>query len=82
MIQIREEAMLLTAKSKAYDMDGNKGTSHRVRVLIGGDIFPLKATAEQVEHYVELENEKGEVVIALTSVKENPVFTFVSFERS
>lgn len=82
MIQIKEEAMLLTVKSKAYDIDGNKGTSHRVRVLIGGDIFPLKATAEQVEQYAQFENEPGEVVFILSSVKENPVFTFVSFEQS
>lgn len=82
MIHIEENAMLLTTKSKAYDIDGNKGTSHKIRVLIGGDIFPCRATAEQVEQYKDDENEQGIVRIDLSTVKENPVFTFVGFERS
>lgn len=82
MIKVTEKATLLTAESKPYKVDGNEGVSHKVRVLVTGEIYSLKATEEQVLNYKPVEGETGEVTFILTSKKENLKAELVAFEPS
>jgi len=80
-MEIVTNATLLTAESKPYEIDGNKGISHKARFLIGGEIFKVNATADQV---VQLNKSSGgsmgELTLNITSPKENVKVSMVSFE--
>lgn len=78
-MQFKSEATLLTAESKPYNIDGNAGTSHRIRVNVEGEIYACKSTAEQVNSLKEFEGKKGEVVLKVLSRKENLSLQLVSF---
>mgnify|MGYP003376993148 CR=1 FL=1 len=67
-MQIQIEGKFLSAESKAYNVDGNEGTSHRVRLATSeGDIYPFKSNQEQVA-LLNSKFKKGDEVTALVSV--------------
>jgi len=78
-MELKEDATLLSAESRPYSVDGNEGTSHRVRLLIGGEVFSCKSTAEMVSSLQKLIGEVGEAHIKVLSRKENLSIEFVNF---
>lgn len=80
MKPIKEQALLLSAESTPYNIDGNSGVSHKLRFLVGTEIFPLRATENDVISFKQKEGDEGELTFRLTSRKENPQIHFVSFE--
>jgi len=80
-MQIEQEAKLLTAESKPYEISGNSGVSHKIRLNIAGEIYVCKSTAEQVAEYKSFEGEEGTVVIKIESRKENLSLKLISFEK-
>jgi len=76
---ITEQGTLLSAESKPYNVNGNEGISHKIRVLIDGQIFPCKSSSTQVAQYKSYENKYGEITISLTSRKEALVVDFMEF---
>jgi len=79
-MKIETKAMLLTAESKPYNVDGNSGTSHKVRFNIDGEIYVCKSTEAQVNDLRRFEGESGTVVIRVLSRKENMSLECVSFD--
>lgn len=79
-MQFEEKAILLSAESNPYDFNGNQGTSHRVRVNVGGEIYVCKSTPEQVLELKHLVKQEGVAVLKFTSVKESLSLQLVSFE--
>jgi len=79
-MKFEEQAILLTAESKPYNMNGNSGVSHRVRVSVKGEVFACKSTEEQVIALKPFEGQEGTAVLKLKSVKENLSIELVSFE--
>ncbi len=77
-MRLKETGKILTAQSKPYNINGNEGVSHKVRVLFDTDIFPLKATPELVEQCSDLTGEEVELIIDLTSIRENIGVSLVS----
>jgi len=75
-----EKAKVLSAESKPYDFDGNKGTSHKIRLSIGGEIFSVKSTEEQVNEFKKYVGQEGQVVVSFSSPKENLKMTIDSFK--
>lgn len=80
MLEIKQKGTVLSADSKPYDIDGNKGISHKVRLLIGHEIFNLKTT----ESFVTLANSRRgkevNVTISLTSPRELAKLELVGIE--
>jgi len=79
-MDIQTKAKLLTAESKPYNVDGNSGTSHKIRLNIAGEIYVCKSTAEQVASLKEFEGQEGDAHIRVESRKENMSLKLVSFE--
>jgi len=78
-VEKKEKGTLLTAQSKPYDVNGNTGTSHRVRVFVAGEIYSCKSSAAQVEQMKPLEGKQGEATLRFTSLKEAVNVELVSF---
>jgi len=78
-MKVETVAKILSAESKPYNMNGNEGISHRVRILVDGEIFACKSSANQVAQLKEHINEEGDVTLSFTSRKENLGVELVSF---
>lgn len=78
-MKVKTKATVLTAESKPYSFEGREGVSSKVRVLVDGDIIPLKATEAQVVEATLLLGKKGEVEFDITSRKENVQLLYVGF---
>lgn len=76
---LKEKAQLLTSESKPYKMNGNEGVSHRIRVSVQGEIYPLKATEAQVMQCRQYVGKQGEVTFDLQTRKEALTLQFVDF---
>jgi len=70
MLEYKAKGQILSAISKPYDFDGKSGTSHRVRVLTGGEIFNCKSSESQVELMKTVVGKEGEIVLGISSPKE------------
>jgi len=81
-MQFETESKLLTAESKPYSIDGNTGTSHKIRLNIEGEIYVCKSTAEQVAEFKQYEGVDGLAVVEVVSRKENMSLKLVSFKAS
>jgi len=79
-MEIKTQALLLTAESKPYDFNGNSGVSHRIRLNVNGEIFVIKSTEKQVREVSPNVGEEGTAVIKVNSRKENLSLELVSFE--
>jgi hypothetical protein len=79
MQNIEVKAVLLTAESNPYKIDGNEGVSHKIRLSIGGEIYSCKSTADQVASLKQYEKQEGEAVIDVVSRKEAMSLKLVSF---
>jgi len=75
-MKFEEKAQCLSAESTPYSFAGNEGVSHKVRALVGDEIFALKATESLVAE-AETKIAEGEVTlhVDLTSPKENVKLT-------
>jgi len=60
-IEKEEKGQVLSAVSKPYDFNGNSGTSHKIRVFAGGEIFNCNSTESQVALYKEHVGKSGVV---------------------
>jgi len=83
-MQYEEKVKVLSADSKPYNIEGNEGVSHRVRFLVleAGEIFNVRASAEQVEDLKDYIGSEGVAVLVFKSPKENLRVELVSFEPS
>jgi len=79
-MKFKEQAKLLSAESNAYSFQGRDGVSHKVRLLIGDEIFSMRSSHEQVNDLKDLVGREGEATIEITSPKENLSAKLVSFE--
>lgn len=78
-MEIKTQAVCLSAESKPYNFQGNSGTSHAIRFNVNGEIFLCKSTESQVAEYKQYVGEEGEATFKLTSPKENIKLSVVSF---
>lgn len=76
---IEEKAKLLSAESNPYTIDGKEGVSHKLRFLIGGEIFSSKGTAEDVKEHLDNVGADGTVTLQFTSRRELLGCKFVDF---
>lgn len=81
-MKFEEEAILLTAESKPYNVEGNTGTSHRVRLSINGEIYSCKSTEAQVASLKGDVGKRGTATVVIKSRKENLSIELESFEKS
>jgi hypothetical protein len=79
MILFKTPGTLLTAESRAYSFQGNEGTSHKVRVNVGGEIYSCRSTADQVSALKRFEGREGNLELAFESPKENVRVSLSSF---
>jgi len=79
-MDIETQAKLLTAESKPYSVDGNTGTSHKVRLNINGEIYVCKSTPEQVSSLQPFVGQEGIAFIQVVSRKENMGLILVTFK--
>jgi len=80
-MKFEEKATVLTAESKPYEFNGNSGVSHRVRLLIGTEIFAIKSTEKQV---LEAKNYVGKdvtVELLITSPRESVKVDLLKIEE-
>jgi len=78
MIKTLVTGQILTAESKPYDIDGNVGVSHKVRINVNGEIYPLKATEDLVKIASRFIEHTIDVEIGISSYKENLKIELVS----
>lgn len=81
MITITKKALILTADSKAYSFDGRSGTSYKIRVLIDGFTYPLKATQEQVDLAQKYLQKSVDLTFQISAPKENVRMDFLSIDE-
>jgi len=79
-IEKTEKGQVLSAVSKPYDFNGNSGTSHKIRVFAGGEIFNCNSTESQVALYKEHVNKSGDVTLKFSSPKESLVVEVLNFK--
>lgn len=77
-MRITTKARVLTALSKAYNIGGNEGISHKVRVLVDSEIFNCKADEVLVEKFVHLVGKDVKVELDFISPKENVAVVLLS----
>lgn len=76
---INQKVIILETKERDYEFNGTKGTSYKVRLLCGVDIFSCKTTKEILSI---LEPEKTyQAEISIRSVKEEPIFELISAKK-
>jgi alpha-L-fucosidase len=80
MQNIKVQAKLLSAESKPYSVDGNTGTSHKLRFNVDGEIFVFKSDEDQVKELVDSVGTEGDLTFSIVSRKENMSLKCVSFE--
>lgn len=78
-MEIETRAKLLTAESKPYNVDGNVGTSYKIRLNIDGEIYVCRSTEAQVLQMKEHEKAEGVAVLKVNSRKENLSLELYSF---
>lgn len=74
------EAKLLEAIEKPYNVNGNEGISYKLRVLISDEIFEFKSSSHQVESMRGLVGKTGKAKIAFSSPKERLTAHLVSLD--
>jgi len=74
---VKTKAKVLSAESKPYDMDGNKGVSHKVRFFIEDSIYPAKTDEATVLRFKNLVGKDVTVELNFTSVRENPAVALI-----
>jgi len=79
-MKFKETAKLLSAESNAYSFQGKEGVSHKVRLLIGDEIYSIRSNHEQVQDLKEVVGDEGQATIEITSPKENLSAKLLSFE--
>jgi len=79
-MKIDTNATLLTAESTAYAINGNSGTSHKIRLNVDGEIYVCKSTAEQVASLKHYAGKQGRAVLRVNSRKENLSLSLELFE--
>jgi len=79
-MEFTSDAQLLTAEAKSYNVQGNAGTSHKIRLNVNGEIFACSSSAEQVEAFKQHEGKQGSATFKLVSPKESLKLRLVSFE--
>jgi len=79
-MKFKETAKLLSAESNAYSFQGRDGVSHKVRLLLGDEIYSIRSTHEQVQELKDLVGQEGEASIEISSPKETLVAKLLSFE--
>jgi len=77
-MQVTAKGKILTAESKPYDVNGNKGVSHKVRILFDTAIFPCKASEKQVTDLQKQLLKDLQCTVEFTSIKENLGIVLVS----
>jgi len=80
-MQIATKALILTAESKPYNIEGNEGVSHKIRLNVNGEIYVCKSTPEQIKELKDKEGTEGTAVIKVESRKENMSLKLLSFEE-
>lgn len=78
-MEFEEKAVLLTAESKPYDFNGNTGVSHKIRLMIGGEIFEMKSSPEQVSELANDLKKSGLAKLKISSPKEKLKMELVGF---
>lgn len=81
-MQILKSAQVLSAESRPYDFDGNKGVSHTVRLLIDGEIYPCKASESLVTEFKSYEGQDADVELDLQSRRERITLHLVGLAQS
>ena len=81
MITIKEKAKVLSSDSTPYDFKGNEGVSHRVRLMVDGEIYAIKSSDKQVEAVKQFVGKDVTVVLNVTSPKELLKMVLVSVEE-
>jgi len=79
-MKFEETAKLLSAESNAYSFQGKEGVSHKVRLLIGDEIYSIRSTHEQVQELKEKVGQEGLATVEITSPKENLSAKLLSFK--
>jgi len=78
-MKFKEKAKLLSAESNAYSFQGKEGVSHKVRLLIGDEIYSIRSTSEQVQDLKDVVGEEGEATIEISSPREQLSAKLLSF---
>lgn len=81
MFILEKEIKILTATSAPYNVNGNSGTSHKVRFLLDNSIFTANSNQEQVKYLKNLENETVTAQLKFSSPKENLKLEIESIEQ-
>lgn len=80
-MEIQTKAQLLTAESKPYNVDGNTGISHRIRLNVDGEIYVCKSTPEQISAVQAQVGKTGTALFKINSRKENMSLELISFSE-
>jgi len=70
-MKVRTKGTVLSAASKPYDFDGRSGVSHKIRVMVEGEIFNCSSTEQDVKDAQLVVGKTGEVELIFTSPREN-----------
>jgi len=71
MIISAKRARLLSAESTKWVIKGDDVISHKIRVSVEGEIYPLKSNAEEVLSVQKYVGKDVDVTIKVDSRKEN-----------
>lgn len=79
-MEIQTKGKILTVESKPYSVDGNVGTSHKIRINVDGEIYVCKSNPDQVSSLKQYQGKEGETVIKVNSRAEKLSLELISFE--
>lgn len=75
-----EDAQLVSAEAKPYNIDGRNIVSRRIRVYADGEILPLNANDDDIARVRENVGNTGKITFVVKSPKERVYLEFFSFE--
>lgn len=79
-MDINIKALVLSAVSKDYKFDGKEGVSHKVRLMVNGEIYICNSNEEQVKSLSSYVNKEVGVFLKVVSPRENLGLKIVSFK--
>jgi len=82
MIIKANKARLLTAESNRYLIKGDDIISHKVRLSIEGEIYPVRSSEEEVRKLQNLVGKEVDVELSLDSRKEAISLRIVTVSES
>jgi len=70
-METKVKAIILSVESNPYEFDGKSGVSHRIRISVNGEVYPVRSNEAQVKEFSPMVGETVDLSVKVESRKES-----------